>query len=155
MPLVVAGAWDPRYPQSRARVEALDLGDKVRFLGTVPEQDLPALYSGAVLFVFPSEYEGFGLPVLEAMACGTPVVCSNRSSLPEIAGPAAVYVDPEDSSAIAAGLARVLEDDDLRESLSAQGLERARTFSWERTARETLRIYRVVVGQPSEPTQVG
>ena len=84
--LVMAGAWDARYPEARARAQTLGLGDRIRWLGPVAEAELPALYAGASLFVFPSLYEGFGLPVLEAMACGTPVICSNVSSLPEVAG---------------------------------------------------------------------
>ncbi len=139
--LVVAGAWDPRYPEPRQRAESLGLED-VRWLGPVPETDLPALYTGATAFVFPSLYEGFGLPVLEAMACGVPVLCSNASSLPEIAGDAALTFDPADPEAIADALVRVLGDADLRADLRDRGVRRARTFSWERTARETLALYR-------------
>ena len=93
-PLVVAGAWDQRYPQARERAARLQLGDAARFLGPVNERDLPALYSAATLFVFPSLYEGFGLPVLEAMACGTPVACSNTPGLAEVADDAALLFDP-------------------------------------------------------------
>ena len=102
--LLIAGAWDERYPEAEQRVAALELGDSVTFLGPVAEADLPALYAGAELFVFPSLYEGFGLPVLEAMACGTPVICSNVSSLPEVAGSAALQVDPRDTDALAAAM---------------------------------------------------
>lgn len=98
------------------------------------------------MFVFPSLYEGFGLPPLEAMACGTPVVCSNAASLPEVVGDAAVTVDPYDVDALAEAMQRVLADRDLREDLRARGLARARQFTWERTARETLAVYREVCG---------
>jgi len=139
--LIIAGAWDPRYPEPRRRVEALGLESVVRFLGPVPEEDLPALYSGAIAFVFPSLYEGFGLPVLEAMACGVPVACSNTSSLPEIVGEAALTFDPMDVQAIAAALSRLLNDASLRAELRQRSLERARCFSWAETARRTLKVY--------------
>jgi len=144
--LVIAGAWDSRYPEPRQRVTTLGLEDVVRFLGPVAEADLPALYSGATLFVFPSEYEGFGLPVLEAMACGSPVACSNTSSLPEVAGDAALYFDPADLGAIASALNQALIDSRLRLDLQRRGLARASEFSWERTARETLQVYREILG---------
>jgi glycosyltransferase involved in cell wall biosynthesis len=142
--LVIAGAWDARYPEPRQRAEALGLADRVGFLGPVPEADLPDLYAGAELFVFPSLYEGFGLPVLEAMACGVPVVCSQASSLPEVAGDAAVQVDPLDVAALADAIRRVLADADLRETMRVTGLAQAARFSWERTARQTLAAYRAV-----------
>jgi alpha-1,3-rhamnosyl/mannosyltransferase len=140
--LLIAGAWDNRYPEAKQRAEELNLGDRVRFLGPVDDADLPALYSGCTLFVFPSLYEGFGLPVLEAMACGAPVACSDASSLPEVAGDAALLFDPLDVDAIAAALQRGIEDADLRRSLAEQSLARAAHFSWARTAAETLEIYR-------------
>ncbi|MFZ1753297.1 MAG: glycosyltransferase family 1 protein [Caldilineaceae bacterium] len=139
-PLVIAGAWDDRYPESRAL--AAPLGDSVRFLGPVDDADLPALHSAAALFAFPSLYEGFGLPVLEAMACGVPVICSNRSSLPEVAGNAALLVDPTDTDAIAAAIQQVLENNDLCRSLGEKSLVQAARFSWQRTAAETLAVYR-------------
>jgi glycosyltransferase involved in cell wall biosynthesis len=142
--LVVAGAWDPRYPEPQQRAETLGLENIVRFLGPVPEADLPALYSAATLFVFPSLYEGFGLPVLEAMACGTPVVCSNTSSLPEVAGDAAIMVNPLDVDELAAAMERVLMDQALREEMTGKGRAQAGRFSWERTARETLQVYESV-----------
>ena len=140
--LVIAGAWDDRYPEAKQRVAALGLGDSVRFLGPVPEADLPALYAGAELFVFPSLYEGFGLPVLEAMACGTPVICSNTSSLPEVAGDAAVQVDPLDVDALATAIGRVLGDEALAEELRQRGLQQAARFTWAQTAQQTLAVYR-------------
>jgi glycosyltransferase involved in cell wall biosynthesis len=111
------------------------------FLGYVPEADLPALYTHATAFVYPSLYEGFGLPVLEAMACGTPVLTSASSSLAEIASDAALLVDPEDEGAIAQGLHLLATDEGLREDLRRRGLTRAATYSWERTARETVAAY--------------
>lgn len=145
-PLVVVGSRGWFYDEVFARVEALGLGAHVRFLENVPDEDLPALYSGAVLLVMPSFYEGFGLPALEALACGTPVVLSDRGSLPEVGGEAAVYVNPDSPEEIAAGVARVLEDPDLRERLRAAGLAHAARFTWEETARKTLNIYLQVAG---------
>ncbi|MCS7220938.1 MAG: glycosyltransferase family 1 protein [Anaerolineae bacterium] len=139
--LVIGGTWDHRYPQARQRAYELGMSGRVRWLGPVPECDLPALYSGAILFAFPSEYEGFGLPVLEAMACGTPVVCSRTSSLPELAGDAALLVDPLDVEEIATGIRCILEDEELRWQMRERGLMRAALFSWERTARMTLAAY--------------
>ena len=140
--LVIAGAWDERYPEAKQRVTALGLNDSVMFLGPVAEADLPALYAGAELFVFPSLYEGFGLPVLEAMACGTPVICSNVSSLPEVAGTAALQVDPRDTDALAAAMDRVLGDEALAEELRQRGLQQAARFTWAQTAQQTLAVYR-------------
>ena len=140
IPLLIAGAWDDRYPESRTL--AAPLGDSVRFFGPVDDADLPALHSAATLFAFPSLYEGFGLPVLEAMACGVPVICGNRSSLPEVAGDAALLVDPTDTDAISAAIRRVLEDGPLRRTLSEKSLAQAANFSWRRTAAETLAVYR-------------
>ena len=119
----------------------LGLESAVRFLGYVPAEDMPALYSLARLLVYPSLFEGFGLPVLEAMACGCPVVTSNASSLPEVAGNAAVLVDPTSSESIADGVRRVWIDTALREKLRKLGLDRATQFSWERAARKTARVY--------------
>lgn len=145
MPLALAGLWDPRFPEARLRAEALGLGDAVRFLGSVPEPDLPALYGGATAFVFPSEYEGFGLPVLEAMACGAPVACARTSSLADIAGDAALMFDPAGEEAIAQALAQLLSTPDLRAELRDRGRERAARFSWQRAAQETLALYRQMV----------
>jgi glycosyltransferase involved in cell wall biosynthesis len=138
--LVIAGKKGWLYQEIFRQVEDLGLEKEVVFTGYVPEGDLPALLSGARLFVFPSLYEGFGLPVLEAMACGTPVVCSDASSLPEVAGDAAVLVDPLDVEGLAAAMERVLDDKELRANLIDRGFEQARKFSWERCARETLDV---------------
>ncbi len=147
--LVLAGREDARYSDHRRRAAELGLGNRVRFLGDVAEADLPALYSGALAFVFPSLAEGFGLPVLEAMACGTPVVCSNLSSLPEVVGDAALLVNPYDVVALAAAICRLLADESLRQEMRAKGLAQAAKFSWERTARETLAAYRRLADTPS------
>jgi len=140
--LLIAGAWDARYPEARQRAAELGLADKVIFLGPVAEADLPTLYAGAMLFVFPSLYEGFGLPVLEAMACGTPVICSNVSSLPEVAGDAAIQVDPLDVDALATAIGRVLGDAALRAEMRQRGSAQAARFSWAQTAQQTLAVYR-------------
>jgi glycosyltransferase involved in cell wall biosynthesis len=136
--LVIAGKTGWLYEDIFRRVEEMGLEESVLFPGYVATGDLPALLSGARLFVFPSLYEGFGLPVLEAMACGTPVVCSNVSSLPEVAGDAAVPVDPLDVKELAAAMERVLGDEELRAGLIKRGFEQAKRFSWEKCARETL-----------------
>jgi glycosyltransferase involved in cell wall biosynthesis len=139
-PLVIVGApgWGPA-PAAHAR--ALGLEGAVRFVGAASDADLPALYGGALAFVFPSLWEGFGLPVLEAMASGAPVVASNRGALPEVTGGAALLVDPAPAP-LTDTLGRVLAEPALRERLRAAGLARAAAFSWERTARETLAVYR-------------
>jgi glycosyltransferase involved in cell wall biosynthesis len=138
--LVIVGAtgWGPA-PAAHARV--LGLEGAVRFVGAASDADLPALYGGALAFVFPSLWEGFGLPVLEAMASGAPVVASNRGALPEVTGGAALLVDPAPAP-LTDALGRVLAEPALRERLRAAGLARAAAFSWERTARETLAVYR-------------
>ena len=140
--LVIAGAWDPRSPEARQLVVELGLEDAVRFLPNVLNADLPALYAGATAFVFPSLYEGFGLPVLEAMACGAPVACSNTSSLPEVAGEAAVLFDPVDVNEMATAINRLLDDEGLRERLRERGRLQAARFTWKRTAELTLIAYR-------------
>jgi glycosyltransferase involved in cell wall biosynthesis len=138
--LVIAGKTGWLYEDIFRRVEEMDLEESVLFPGYVATGDLPALLSGARLFVFPPLYEGFGLPVLEAMACGTPVVCSKVSSLPEVAGDAAVLVDPLDVEELATAMERVLGDEKLRAGLIERGFEQVRKFSWERCARETLDV---------------
>jgi glycosyltransferase involved in cell wall biosynthesis len=122
------------------------LGARVRLLGYVPQDDLACLYRRARLLAYPSLSEGFGLPVIEAMAAGCPVVAADRSALPEVAGDAALLVDPESVEAIADGIQRVWEDDALARDLAARGLVRARLYSWERTARLTAEVYASVLG---------
>lgn len=129
-----------------AAVERLNLAARVRFLGFVPADDLAALYNLAAAMVFPSLYEGFGLPVVEAMACGTPVIASNRGALAEVAGGAAELVDPTDIASIVAGLERLLADPDRGAELRALGLARAAGFRWETTAAQTRAVYEGVVG---------
>jgi glycosyltransferase involved in cell wall biosynthesis len=140
--LVGARGWDDSAILRAAR----DAG--AHLLGRVTDDDLHALYAGASAFVYPSLYEGFGLPVLEAMAAGAPVVTSSVSSLPEVAGDAALLVDPLDTPAIAHAIERVLTDPALAEELRRSGRERARAFSWERTARETLALLEGLAGAP-------
>jgi glycosyltransferase involved in cell wall biosynthesis len=130
-------------------IEELGLEDVVHLTGFVPTEDLPGLYSLATVFAFPSLYEGFGLPPLEAMACGTPVLTSNNSSLAEVCGEAAYLVEPQDEDALVEGLRRLLGDAELRLELARRGVERARSFSWERAAEETAAIYSQVLGRSS------
>ncbi|HVN87513.1 MAG TPA: glycosyltransferase family 1 protein [Candidatus Binatia bacterium] len=140
--LVIAGSWDRRYPEARQRVIELGMNDSVRFLGPVAAADVAALYTGALLFVFPSEYEGFGLPVIEAMACGVPVACADTPALTEIAADGARRFDPRDRDAIAATIECVLRDATLRADLAERGRHRAIQFSWTDAARRTLAVYR-------------
>jgi len=143
--LVIAGPTLWRYEGLREQIAALGLADAVQILGYVPDKDLPALYSAAELFVFPSLYEGFGLPILEAMACGTPVVCSNATSLPEVAGNAALLVDPHDVDGVAEAMRRGMCDSELRATMLRKGLAQTRAFSWEQAAHETIAVYRRVL----------
>ena len=150
--LVLAGREDPRYVGIREEIAQAGLQEDVTVLGAVSEADLPILYSGADVFILPSLYEGYGLPVIEAMACGTAVVCSRTSSLPEVVGDdAGLLFDPTDSDEIAAALARVLSDDALRAGLQARGLARARQFTWQRTAALTLGAYETVMRAKKAP----
>ncbi|MBI3910112.1 MAG: glycosyltransferase family 4 protein [Armatimonadetes bacterium] len=144
--LVLVGKEGWASAELRRAVAETRLEARVTFTGYVADPDLPALYAAADLFAYPSLYEGFGLPPLEAMACGTPVVTSNVSSLPEVTGDAARWVDPHSVAEIAAALRDLLEDKAERQRLSAAGLVRARRFSWDETARRTLAVYREVAG---------
>lgn len=140
--LILAGAsgWGAEAEGLRAQAGELGLGDRLLLPGYLPRDQLPALYSGAEAFVLPSLYEGFGLPLVEAMACGTAVACSDGSCLPEVAGDAALYFDPLDEMGMAELLQRLLVDEPLRRKLEAAGLARAAEFSWDRAAEETMRV---------------
>jgi glycosyltransferase involved in cell wall biosynthesis len=143
--LKVGGAETPAQREAfLGYIQALQLEKHVLLLDQVPQADLTALYSLADGFVFPSLYEGFGLPPLEAMACGTPVVCSNAASLPEVVGDAALVVAPDDLAGWVVAMERILLDDALRQELRDRGLKRAAEFTWERTARQTLAVYQEV-----------
>jgi glycosyltransferase involved in cell wall biosynthesis len=145
--LILVGQLGWKYEALLAEIERLDLKMGVRRLGYVPEGDLAALYSLATAFVFPSIYEGFGLPIVEAMACGTPVLTSDRSSMAEIARGAARLIDPFDTAAMTEGLFDLLTDETLRLELRAAGLKRAAEFSWARAAEETAAVYDKVCGR--------
>jgi glycosyltransferase involved in cell wall biosynthesis len=143
--LVLAGRLQfenhPLYPDPRPLVRELGMGDRIVFTGQIREQDKAPLYSGAAVYLFPSLYEGFGMPVLEAMACGAPVITSKSSAIPEVAGDAAVLVDPESEPAIREALGELLTDASKRKELGAAARARARTFSWRHVAEQTLRVY--------------
>ena len=143
--LVLSGIAKQGHAAVQQEIERLGLTDCVRMSGYFSMQDLPAFYRCAELLAFPSLFEGFGLPVLEAMACGCPVVCADATSLPEIAGGAALLFPPKDAAGLALQMQRVLEDSSLRSSLRQAGLGRAACFSWQRTARETLAVYHAVL----------
>ena len=148
--LVLVGEPVHRFADMRQTARACGLEDRTVWAGRQSVADLRLLYSHADLFVFPSLYEGFGMPVLEAMACGAPVITSNVTSLPEVVGDAAVLVNPEDPEELAEAILRVLENQTLREGLRAKGFERVRQFTWERAARRTLALYRELCGEPHQ-----
>jgi glycosyltransferase involved in cell wall biosynthesis len=150
--LVLIGDDVSRYGSLRRTVEEAGVRPDVRFFGFVPHRTLAALYRMASVFAFPSLYEGFGLPPLEAMACGTPVVTSRLSSLPEVVGDGALLVDPYSEEEIAAGIARLLDDGELRHALIERGLARAATYSWERSARAIHAGYMKALGKPVAST---
>jgi glycosyltransferase involved in cell wall biosynthesis len=139
--LVIVGVRSYLYADIDETLRELKLEKEVRILENVDRSDVPSLYNGASLFVFPSLLEAFGIPPLEAMACGIPVVVSNATAIPEIVGDAAVFVDPYDVSSIAEGMNKVLSDTELQKKLVAKGLQRAKRFSWEGTAKKTLSVY--------------
>jgi glycosyltransferase involved in cell wall biosynthesis len=145
-PLVVAGQRAWKWRAALGGLADGQPGRRVHFLGYVPRGELPALYAGAELFLFPSRVEGFGLPVLEAMACGTPVVAARAGALPETAGGGALLVDPDDPAALAAAVASLLDDPARRRRMVSRGKERAAAFSWQRAAEATRAAYREAVG---------
>lgn len=145
--LVIVGSKGWLYEEFFKHLAELPWRDKVILPGFIADEDLPAVYSGALVTVQPSLWEGFGLPVLEAMACGSPVCASNTSSLPEVGGEAAHYFDPTDTEAISSSLVEVLRDSALRQEMRQRGLERAATFSWRSTAERTLALYERVLGR--------
>lgn len=140
--LVLAGRRGWLYDEIFEQIDQLKLAGRVRFLENLSNEDWVALYSMAALLILPSFYEGFGLTVLEAMACGTPVVCSDRGSLPEVAGGAALLINPDDLDGLTGAMEHVLEDESLRARMRERGLANVKRFSWEKTARETLALYR-------------
>ncbi len=144
-PLLVGGGKGWLYDAVFQRLEALGLREQVRFVGYLEEEELPLWYAAATVFVFPSIYEGFGMPPLEAMACGTPVVASNTSSLPEVVGDAGLTVSPYDPAALAEAILRALDDAELRQELRERGLRQAQAFSWRVTAERTLAAYEAAV----------
>ncbi len=144
--LVIAGAEGWLCGDILRKIRALGMDDRIILTGRVPEDELPLLYSSALVFVYPSLYEGFGFPPLEAMACGTPVIAGNRSSLPEIVGDAGICVDPENVDGLAAAIEYLIRDESKRRLFSENGAVRARKFSWEKCAKETLGLYRSVSG---------
>src|SRR5690606_7214544 len=144
--LVLAGGWGWKSGPIRQAIESARVRDRIHVLGAVPAGDLAALYAGARVFAFPSLYEGFGIPLLEAMAASVPTLTSNVSSMPEVAGDAALLVDPTSVEAIAAGLERLHVDEVLRRRLIQLGREREREFTWTRAAQETLATYRRALG---------
>ncbi len=147
LPLVLAGGMGSPYGQMiRQLAEKAGHDSGILLIGHVPDADLPALYAGARLFLYPSLYEGFGLPVVDAMACGAPVISSNAASLPEAAGDAAILLDPEDEIAWSETILRVSGDEELRGDLRRRGFRHAARFSWEKAAGETIRVYEEMSG---------
>jgi glycosyltransferase involved in cell wall biosynthesis len=144
--LVIVGQAAWQYNEIFAAIRRHRLTDNIHFTGFVRPPELVGLYSGAAAFAFPSLYEGFGLPVIEALACGVPTIASNRSSIPEVAGDAALLVDPENVAELRSGLERVLQDDGLRQTLMSEGPRRAAKFSWERCAEATVECYLRALG---------
>ena len=139
---MLAGGKGWLYDSIFAKVNELKLEDRVIFTKYVPSEDMNALMCGALAFVFPSIYEGFGMPPLEAMACGVPVLASNAASLPEVTGDCGVIVDPYSAEAIADGMERLYSDSSLRQQLSEQGIERAKGFTWDKSAEILYNVYK-------------
>lgn len=147
IPLVITGKLGWKYKKIYYTYKKLNLEDKVIFTGYIDEKNLPSIYNLAAIFVYPSLYEGFGLPPLEAMACGTPVITSNTSSLPEVVGDAGIMTDPYNVDGLANVMREVLTNDGLREDMIKKGLKRSKMFSWEKTAKETLKVYEEIYNE--------
>lgn len=147
--LVIVGKRAWLYDETLKSIDESGAGRSVIVTGYVPGNDLPALYSGALCFVYPSYFEGFGLPPLEAMKCGTPVIAGNRTSLPEVVGDAGLMVDPFDVGALASAIEQLIDNPDFRLQLRVKGLNRARMFDWRETARRTLEVYQAAVVAPA------
>jgi len=144
--LVLVGKCAWLYDETLRTIKELEVSNSVILTGYVPGADLPALYSGALCFVYPSYFEGFGLPPLEAMKCGTPVIVGDRTSLPEVVGDAGLLVNPFEVDSITSAIQRVITDSNLRAQLRVKGLERAKLFDWQETARQTLLVYKKAAG---------
>jgi glycosyltransferase involved in cell wall biosynthesis len=152
LPLVLAGAQTGEFPKIKKEVNRHGIEGTVLFPGFIRDDDLPMVYSAAKVFVFPSLYEGFGLPPLEAMACGTPCVVSNSSSLPEVTGSAALLFNPTSLDDFEECMLRVLTQPDLHERLQKEGLRQSALFPWSKAAEETLRVYQAVLDETRTPT---
>jgi glycosyltransferase involved in cell wall biosynthesis len=150
-PLVLAGRLPESdtafFPDPLRMARELGIEEFVITPGWIAEEDKPLLYAAATVFVYPSRYEGFGLPVLEAMACGVPVVTTNAASIPELAGPAAFQLDPSDTKHMAAPIIRLCTEEDSRDMMIERGFAQVEKFSWAKTAAETLQAYREAVGE--------
>ena len=155
--LVIAGRLHllghPLYPDPRPLVRELDMGDRIIFTGQIREQDKAPLYSGATVFAFPSLYEGFGIPVLEAMACGTPVVTSSVSALPEVVGDAGVLVDPYSEPAISEAIGELLTSPKKRQDLGQRARDRHGCYSWRQVAEQTVAVYETLAAGPDRDPQ--
>jgi len=143
--LVIAGEKGWLYKRIFEEIESSGAEQSIRLLGVARDEDLPLLYNCADLFVYPSLYEGFGLPPLEAMACGVPVITSNTSSLPEVVGNAGIMVEPHDINSLSETMASVLKDKELKHRMSRDGLKRAKMFTWEKMVSEVLKIYNEIL----------
>jgi glycosyltransferase involved in cell wall biosynthesis len=151
--LVIAGKRGWLDQETIRAAEQNPLAGDIVFTGYVADEDLAAIYSGAVCFVYPSYFEGFGLPVVEAMQCGVPIVASNVTSLPEVVDDAGVLVNPFDSRALANAIANLVDDRDFRAELAAKGRDRARAFTWKKTAELTLEVYKLAFRNQASPKQ--
>jgi len=151
--LALAGEHKWEYPAVREKIRALDLGVRIICPGTIADEDLPAIYQGALAFVYPSLYEGFGLQLVEAMASGIPVLASGTTSLPEVLDGCGLLFDPEDPGSIAREIERIFLEPDLGQAMAKKGRERAQYFSWYKTAEQTLNLYRDLLGRSSDTAE--